>query len=96
MSYPSYEQWYASLSSGEREKADALLSKLRTLGAAHPEDWVRSEVSEDIAQLIRFLVLRTIWPGLVDSWTRDPERWTGQLIEKAERNPKDYFADAWR
>ena len=49
---------------------------------------------EDIPQFARFLVLRHIWPALIDSWGREPDRWIGQAIEMAERDPKGYFADA--
>ncbi len=94
MSYPTYEEWFASLSQDEQAAANALVSKLRALGANEPELWVRSEMSEDIPQFARFLVLRHIWPALIDSWGREPDRWIGQAIEMAERNPKGHFADA--
>ncbi len=94
MSYPSYEHWFASLSPEEQERTNELVSKLRALGAVRPEDWARSEISEDIPQFARFLILRKIWPDIIDRWRREPGVWIDRLIEIAERNPKERFADA--
>jgi hypothetical protein len=92
--YPTYDEWFATLSTDQQSKANELVSTLRALGADCPEDWARSEVSEDIPQLARFLVLRRIWPDLIDSWRREPDRWIRQSVEAAGRNPKGHFADA--
>src|SRR5580704_15298916 len=42
-----------------------LVSLFRRLGARDPEDWARSEVSEGIPQLLRFLFLRGMWKGVI-------------------------------
>ncbi|MEV4293421.1 hypothetical protein [Microbispora rosea] len=46
----------------------ALRDSFAALGAADPDSWALSEISEDIPQLARFLALRRIWPELIDSW----------------------------
>ena len=94
MSIQSYEKWFASLPAGDQERAEKLLSKLSALNAPRPEEWVHSEISEDIPQFARFLVLRKIWPDLIDSWSRAPDSWIGNLIEKAGGDPSGSFADA--
>jgi len=95
MSYPTYEEWFASLSQEDRAKTGELISKLRDLGADRPELWARAEVSAEASpQLVRFLILRKFWPLLIDGWSRDPDSWMGRMIEAAERNPKGHFADA--
>lgn len=45
---------------GQRQLAE-LAGRLRLAGAADPRSWALSEVSEDIAQLTRFLFLRGVW-----------------------------------
>ncbi|WP_432868635.1 hypothetical protein [Microbispora rosea] len=46
----------------------ALRDSFAALGAADPDSWALSEISEDIPQQARFLALRRIWPELIDSW----------------------------
>jgi len=50
-----------SLPEGNRRRLPELAERLRLAGAADPESWALSEVSEDIAQLTRFLFLRRVW-----------------------------------
>jgi hypothetical protein len=82
------------LSPSERSKALDLVAKFKELGAGDPEGWARSEVGEDIAQLARFLFLRSIWSSLIDGWARDPQTWTKRFADEAVRQPNGHFADA--
>jgi hypothetical protein len=93
---PTFEEWLATLTSSNRQKAFELLSKFHALGADDPETWVRSEVSEDLAQFTRYLVLRGIWPDHVASWARIPEEWTERVTKAADTQPNSHFADAGR
>jgi hypothetical protein len=66
--WPTYEEWLRTLNPRERERARALTDRFRSLGAADPESWARSEVAEGIPQLARFLVLDTIRKQALDYW----------------------------
>jgi hypothetical protein len=60
-SWPSWEEWIAALDADTRSRAESLRDVFAAAGADEPESWARSEVSEDIAQLTRFLFLRAVW-----------------------------------
>ena len=51
--------WLDGLDEGRRRFAVKLYNRFATLGADGPEEWTRSKVTEDIAQLTLFLFLRT-------------------------------------
>ncbi|MFF3437782.1 hypothetical protein [Streptosporangium sp. NPDC002721] len=57
------------MSDQDRDAATALRDRFTELGANNPEEWALSEISENIPQLARFLVLRNIWPEFINSWT---------------------------
>ena len=94
MAYPTYEEWFASLSSEKRQKTTDLVAQFRAAGCDDPEGWARSEVSENFAQFARFLVLQSLWWGQIDSWQRDQDRWISRTIDDAKRDPKGFFSDA--
>lgn len=50
------------------EELDRLRDRFTRLGAPDPTGWAESELHEDIAQQARFLLLRGLWPGLIDRW----------------------------
>jgi hypothetical protein len=62
------EDWLAALTPHRREKAETLLAIFQALGAQEGEMWVRSEISENIPQLSRYLLLRSIWKDAVHPW----------------------------
>lgn len=45
-----------------------LVQRMRELGAPNPEQWALSEISEDVAQEARWLLLRAIWPTSIDAF----------------------------
>jgi hypothetical protein len=63
---------------------EKLVSLLRRLGARDAESWARSEVDEGIPQLLRFLVLRGMWKGVIGE---DETRWIEAHVASAEREP---------
>jgi hypothetical protein len=69
MSYRSPTAWLASLPDQIRKEAEALTAKFTTLGASDPENWARSELTENIPQLTRFLILRSILQRHILPWT---------------------------
>lgn len=93
-SRPSFEEWLATLSIGDRARATALLARFTALGAPDAESWVRSEIRENIAQLARFRVLRRAWRENIDAWATEPLRRIEATIKAHERHPKEPFADA--
>ena len=68
----SWDDWLASLGDADRERATALLTKFREAGCADPEAWVHSEITEDIAQLARLLLLRALWKQVIQGWQEAP------------------------
>lgn len=54
----------------QRAAVARLCAQFDELGAEDPAEWARSEVGEDIPQLARFLVLRSLWRQAVDGWSR--------------------------
>lgn len=51
------------------ESALSLAERFKELGALDPESWARSEISENIPQLARFMVLRALWREAISPWT---------------------------
>lgn len=66
----AWDEWLATLPKDKQEAAGELRDRFEGLGAEDPEGWTRSEISENIPQLVRFLILRTIRRQAVDSWAR--------------------------
>ena len=93
MNYPTHAEWLASLPAAERAKALSLIEQFRALGATDPEGWARSEISEDIAQLARFVFLRPLWPLLIDHWV-EKQGWIHESVRSARSDPEGIFADA--
>jgi hypothetical protein len=65
-----FQDWLARLTPHRREKAEVLLAIFQALGAQEGEMWVHSEISENIPQLSRFLLLRSIWKDAVHYWLK--------------------------
>ena len=65
----SWDEWLNGLDGQHREQATRLRDTFARLGADDPESWVRSEVSEDFAQLASFLVLRSLWRDAINMWS---------------------------
>lgn len=78
---------------GKEEEFWRLVEKFRAAGADDPESWARSEIHENIPQLARFCFLRSLWPGMIDTWGQRTE-WIDRPIRAAERDPNGSFADA--
>jgi hypothetical protein len=51
------------------ERPYDLVQRMRELGADDPESWARSELSEDIPQEARWLLIRQLWTRCIDQWT---------------------------
>ena len=89
------ENWLASLDTETRAKARRMIERMNELGAEDPEAWVKSEITEDIAQMARFLILRRLWSDL-DAWRDNPSIWIEREIAEAEKKPESSFAEAGR
>src|SRR5438105_1925005 len=94
MGYPTYEQWYGNLPDEVRARTDALIAELKSNGAADPEVWARSEISENIPQLARYLVLKRLWECEINPWFDDPETWIEEWSKDRHKTPIPVFADA--
>lgn len=89
--YPSYEEWFAKLPEADKTRALALIEALKAHGAIDAEEWARSEVSENIAQLTRFLILQRIWSREIAPWSDEPKRWLDRFIQYATPRPSKIF-----
>jgi hypothetical protein len=90
---PRPPDWIAKLRPGEQAKARTLVELLIAAGIHDAEEWVRSELTENIAQTASAMFLRSIWPNHIDPYTRDLG-WIEREIAESERHPRGPFADA--
>ncbi|WP_329562037.1 hypothetical protein [Kitasatospora sp. NBC_01266] len=67
----AWQAWLGSLDAPRQAVALSLRAQFETLGAADGADWARSEISEDLPHLARFLLLRGLWRSPIDGWA-DP------------------------
>ncbi|WP_091307690.1 hypothetical protein [Micromonospora chersina] len=67
-SWPTWGEWLATLPPDVRDSAVSLAERFKELGAQDPEEWARSEISENIPQLARFMVLRALWREVISPW----------------------------
>jgi hypothetical protein len=90
--WPTWIDWLDTLPADERDRAMALADVFERRGAHDPQDWARSEVSENFAQMARFLILRRLWQDVIGPWM-EPD--SLQQMEPARRlltagaNPHD-------
>jgi hypothetical protein len=94
MTYPAFDAWLASLSSTQQVEARRWIEELARLGAPDPGEWVRSELSEGIAQRARFLFLRGLWVRTINRWIDSPNNWIEQHIAQSRKAPNGHFAEA--
>jgi hypothetical protein len=94
MHYPTYEEWFAGLDEAKQQQALALVAKLKAHGAKDAEQWARSEVEEDFAQLATYLIIHRIWLCEIERWSEDPEQWMNEFASYQSRHPLPVFADA--
>lgn len=87
------ENWLDSLKPTKRKRAEQMISLLTAWGAPDTEEWVESEIEEDIPQMVRFLMLRGLW-NEIDAWRDKSGEWVSRMTSTAEEDPKGYFADA--
>ena len=85
--------WLESLDDDTRKRAVGLIKLMKRAGAPDPEVWVRSEITEDIPQGSRFLILRRLWEQTIDPWREDLS-WINARIREAEAEPGEVFCDA--
>jgi hypothetical protein len=71
--WPTFEEWFAALPADAQARTRVLADQFRRLGVDDPEGWARSEISEDIAQLTRVLVLRRVRSDALEKWRRTGE-----------------------
>jgi hypothetical protein len=62
-------EWLNSLDVPQKTAAEALRAQFGALGVTDPVNLIESEVMEDLPQLARFVLLRSLWHGAVDGWT---------------------------
>jgi len=68
---------------------DELTALFKKLGARRPELWARSQLSEGINQLQRFLFLRQAWSLIL---REDDTDWIQGEIARAQRRPNEPYA----
>lgn len=71
-SWPTWDAWLSTLPAETRDEAIALAELFEQRGAPDAQEWARSEIAENIAQMARFLILRKLWQDTVSPWM-DPD-----------------------
>ena len=71
------------------DKLPELAALFEKLGARDPEGWARSQITEGIPQLHRFLFLRQAWSYVL---AEESAGWVGYHIEEAEKDPNAPFS----
>ncbi|HEX8219314.1 MAG TPA: hypothetical protein VF914_08885 [Chloroflexia bacterium] len=87
--------WLAHLDTETAREARKLIAQMEVLGAPDAEEWVYSEITEDIPQVARYLVLRRIWES-IDAWVGNSQVIMPRLAAESEKDPEGHFADAGR
>ncbi len=91
--YPTDEEWLASLDDETRSRAGRMIAAMTELGAPEPVQWVRSEITDNFPQVANFVLLRGIWPCIIDEY-RKHTGWIDGSIHGAKTRPQDAFSDA--
>ncbi|MFF3417338.1 hypothetical protein ACFYW9_21940 [Streptomyces sp. NPDC002698] len=65
----AWQEWLNSLDAPRRAAAESLRARFSALGVADPVDLTKSEVIDDLPQLTRSVLLRSLWQAAVDGWT---------------------------
>jgi len=93
--YPTYQEWLEGLPEAEREKALKLTEQFQANGCATPEEWVRSEVSEDFCQFATYLLLSNLWRCEIDHpWSDSPDTWIKEFSRTVGQTRLPVFDDA--
>lgn len=66
---PTWRERLNSLDVSRRAAAESLRAQFSALGVTDPADLIESEVMEDLPQLARSALLRSLWLGAIDGWT---------------------------
>ena len=66
-----------------------LAALFRRLGASNPEEWARSEITEGIPQLARYVFLRQAWRNVV---SEGDTSWIANAINGAKAKPNEPYA----
>lgn len=93
MSAQTYTHWYEGLPDEKKQLATRLLAQFRAYGANEPETWVESEVEENIAQLARFIFLRSVLNRHVNQWKEMPHLWINACKGEPQKNLYAPFPD---
>jgi len=73
MEYPTFNEWFDSLSEANQQNTRRISALLEEMGAQDPNSWARSEVSENLAQTARYIVLSRIRRETIDKWSTPGE-----------------------
>ncbi|MGY1584759.1 hypothetical protein [Streptomyces sp. MN13] len=65
----AWQEWLNSLDVPRKAAAELLRAQFSALGVSDPFDLIKSQVMEDVPQLARFVLLRSLWHGAIDGWT---------------------------
>ncbi|WP_234440371.1 hypothetical protein [Streptomyces rimosus] len=66
---PIQQEWLNSLDVPSRAVAQSLGARFGALGVTDSADLIKSEVLEDLPQLARYVLLRSLWRDAIDGWS---------------------------
>src|SRR5688500_2733613 len=85
--------WLESLDDETRKRAHSVIKLLKRAGAPDPEEWARTEITQDSAEVSKYLVLRRLWQQTSNPRQNDLS-WINYRIREAEAEPEEVFCDA--
>jgi hypothetical protein len=87
-----WDKWLQTLNEDDRRRADHIVSSLRRLRDPSPELAAYSEITEDIPQLARLLLLHRLWVEAINPFRAD-ESWIRQSIAQAGSSSVPFLAE---
>ncbi|MFG3205237.1 hypothetical protein [Streptomyces sp. NPDC048192] len=66
---PAWQEFLSGLDVPGKAAPESLLAQFSVLGVTDPIELIKSEVLENVPQLARFVLLRSLWQGAIDGWS---------------------------
>ena len=93
--YATYKAWFEALPDADKERTNSLIAQFKAVDAPTRQEWVRSEVSENLPQLAMYLLLHDVWVH-IDAVVDEADMWIGDALLPSANPDLPLFTDANR